>query len=429
MARWLAFCIVWTFLFVQPQDVSAQPGSKLVETWVKLRKARINRNGENPQRERPPLTKPLNDPVFLEEGAPEILKKAAEVKQAEDLKVQKIKAVKYLTTIGCGCYDLDDSITEALIEAAGDCTEEVRMATMEALLGAACGQGCAKCGTKGCCKEAMLMKLYKMAYERDDKGCYLEPSAPVRAAAKKALKACCPGVGPVEITEPEVLPAPKVKKPEKVDDEAPADDDDEVPADDSDEDVPDEEPSIEDDADVDDDDAGDADDLGDEDDSVDSLPSLDDDDDEQEVFRRSPLGRPYSQLRPSDLEYGVIVNTDSELRIAHVHFQDQGLQFPRGAKLMAVVEREGKQFWMGPLTVFKSFDGSAHVTGPEQMDWTEIHKGTPVISTTTQAKRIRAKNQKTRYSNRSKTRESRQPTSVADKSYSAFVLPAQRIKR
>jgi hypothetical protein len=159
----------------------------------------------------------LNNPANLAEGMPAVMQKAAEVKIAEDMKPQKIKAIKYLTGIGCGCYDLDGSITQALVEAMGDCTEEVRLATVEAIAEAAQGSCCANCGETCCCKEPVVKKLASMAYERDDHGCYIEPSARVRQAAALALIICCPDMGPVPIEEvepPQPQPMPEGNGPE-----------------------------------------------------------------------------------------------------------------------------------------------------------------------------------------------------------------------
>ena len=85
--------------------------------------------------------------------------KAAEVKIAEDMKPQKIKAIKYLARIGCGCYDLDGSITQAMVEALGDCTEDVRLQTIKALEGVADKEKCDKCQERSCCDEKILLKL------------------------------------------------------------------------------------------------------------------------------------------------------------------------------------------------------------------------------------------------------------------------------
>jgi hypothetical protein len=152
----------------------------------------LNRSGNRPGLERQPPLKPIADPKNLESKDPAI-KKAAEVKQAEDLKKQKIKAVKYLASIGCGCYNRDGSITDALLKSMDDCTEEVRLATVQAISEAAVGEKCANCKMRSCCSEEISNKLYEIAYERDETGCYLEPSERVRQAAAEALRTCCNG--------------------------------------------------------------------------------------------------------------------------------------------------------------------------------------------------------------------------------------------
>src|SRR6478609_1163654 len=129
----------------------------------------FNRSGNRPGMERKPPLKAIADPKNLESPDPSI-KKAAEVKQAEDLKKQKIKAVKYLAKIGCGCYNRDGSITDALIKSMDDCTEEVRLATVQAISEAATGERCANCKMKSCCSEEISNKLYEIAYERDENG-------------------------------------------------------------------------------------------------------------------------------------------------------------------------------------------------------------------------------------------------------------------
>jgi hypothetical protein len=164
------------------------------QTYARARDNFSNRNGNRPQRERVPPLKRIADPENLKSENPAI-KKAAEVKKEEDLAKQKIKAVKYLTQIGCGCYNRDGSITDALLKALDDCTEEVRYETVLAITEAANGEACENCKNKSCCSEEISNKLYEMAYERDDTGCYLEPSERVRLAAAEALRACCPGGG------------------------------------------------------------------------------------------------------------------------------------------------------------------------------------------------------------------------------------------
>lgn len=164
------------------------------QTYTTVRDNFSNRSGNRPRAERkPPLTR-LADPENLKSPNPAI-KKAAEIKKEEDLAKQKIKAVKYLTKIGCGCYNRDGSITDALLKALDDCTEDVRYETVKAITDAANGEACANCKNKSCCSEELSNKLYEMAYERDDSGCFLEPSERVREAAAAALRACCPGRG------------------------------------------------------------------------------------------------------------------------------------------------------------------------------------------------------------------------------------------
>jgi hypothetical protein len=155
-----------------------------------LRDNTLNRTGNRPALERKPPLKPIGDPSNLKSEDPAI-KKAAEVKQAEDQKKQKIKAVKFLAQIGCGCYNRDGSITDALLKAMDDCTEEVRLATVQAITEAAMGEMCVNCKRRSCCSEELTNKLYEIAYERDETGCFLEPSERVRNAAAEALRACC----------------------------------------------------------------------------------------------------------------------------------------------------------------------------------------------------------------------------------------------
>jgi len=152
----------------------------------------MNARGNRPGLERKPPMKAIADPKNLASSDPAI-KKAAEVKQAEDLAPQKIKAVKYLAGIGCGCYNRDGSITDALLKSLDDCTEQVRLATVWAISEAAAGEACANCKQRSCCSEEISNKLYEIAYERDETGCYLEPSERVRLAAAEALRTCCPG--------------------------------------------------------------------------------------------------------------------------------------------------------------------------------------------------------------------------------------------
>ena len=160
-----------------------------------------NAHGNHPGMEaKPPLTA-LTDAANLASDNPAI-KKAAEIKKEEDKAPQKIKAIKYLAKIGCGCYDRDGSITDAILAATDDCTESVRLAAVKAI---AKGKQCGRCDEKKCCGEDLIKRLAKMAYEKDDTGCWIEPSQRVRKAAIEALLYCCPDRGPGEvIEEPEV---------------------------------------------------------------------------------------------------------------------------------------------------------------------------------------------------------------------------------
>jgi hypothetical protein len=79
-----------------------------------------------------------------------------------------------------------------------DCTEKVRLVAVQAVANAARGERCEQCSEKSCCNEKIVKQLAKIAYERDDHGCWLEPSERVRDAAVKALGICCPNPVPFE---------------------------------------------------------------------------------------------------------------------------------------------------------------------------------------------------------------------------------------
>ncbi|WP_146599855.1 hypothetical protein [Novipirellula aureliae] len=193
------------------------------EGFQNFRDRIINRRGNHPGLERKPPLKSIADPANLESPNPAI-KTAAEIKQAEDMKAQKIKAIKYLATIGCGCYDKDGQITDALLAATDDCTPDVRLATIEAIEDAVNEGCCGKCGCNSCCNEKITKRLSEMAYERDNDGCCVEPVEKIRRAAKRVLCKCCPGgppTGPIEEEMPALVPAPA---PENVQPEVEVDD-------------------------------------------------------------------------------------------------------------------------------------------------------------------------------------------------------------
>jgi hypothetical protein len=192
-------------------SVGAAPANTLWR-WIgipqgiqKIRDVTVNRRGNFPGLERKPPLKRIGDPANLKSDNPAI-KAAAEIKMAEDMKQQKIKAIKFLAEMGCGCYDKDGKITDALLAAMDDCTPDVRLAAIEAIEETAAGECCTKCGSTSCCSEKVTKRLSEIAYERDDTGCCLEPNAEVRAAAAKALNVCCPNraTGPIEEEIPEL---------------------------------------------------------------------------------------------------------------------------------------------------------------------------------------------------------------------------------
>jgi hypothetical protein len=161
----------------------------------------VNRHGRFPGLEKKPPLLRIADPANLESPVKGI-KAAAEIKQAEDLKKQKIKAVKYLTKVGCGCYDQDGKVTAALLESLKDCTEEVRLATVKAIGAAARDEYCQACQQRNCCAGEITKRLMTMAYDQDKNGCWIEPSARVRQAATNALQHCQP------VEEPRADPTP-----------------------------------------------------------------------------------------------------------------------------------------------------------------------------------------------------------------------------
>lgn len=160
-----------------------------------FRQSRVNRRGDNPQREAKPKLLALTDPANLDPKAPEMLKAAAEIKMAEDLAPQKLKALKYLGTIGCGCYDEGGKIQAALIEALADCTPAVRTEALNTIMAQVSGDCCTcscpeACNAKSCCTRDLYDRMEEMANKTDDYGCPVEPDPAVRCLAMKVLNAC-----------------------------------------------------------------------------------------------------------------------------------------------------------------------------------------------------------------------------------------------
>lgn len=201
-----ALMIVMTAAMAMAQPAVAPPAAPatlwsfmgIPQGMNKVHGALFNRRGGHPFLEKKPPLKSIADPANLAAENPAI-KRAAQVKQEEDLKPQKIKAIKYLAKVGCGCYDKDGSISKAMVAAMDDCTEDVRLAAVEAINTAGRGEQCENCKQKSCCNEEVVKKLAEIVYERDEHGCYKEPSERVRKAAEEAMAACCTGRGPLVI--------------------------------------------------------------------------------------------------------------------------------------------------------------------------------------------------------------------------------------
>lgn len=319
----------------------------------KLQGATRNRRGNFPGLEPKPPMRALADPRNLESPDPSI-KKAAEVKMAEDLKMQKIKAVKYLASIGCGCYDVDGGVTAALVASMQDCTEDVRYETIQAIAEASEDGRCAKCGEGCCCNKEILTQLAQMAYERDEHGCYLEPSSRVREAAAEALVICCPtDTSPVIVAEE----LPPVAPPRETLDAQPEEDDREtVPL------PPAPTPPIP---------------PGEEPPSADSITDASPGQSMQLVV---PVELGSASLsNGEDYGFGVVVHVSLPHELAHVHFSDSTLQPPAGS-ILGIYEQVGDQRrLLARLRVVESFPGSANVTGSPE-DLSRIARGDVVLS-------------------------------------------------
>ena len=171
-----------------------------------LRDSTINQSGNFPGLEKkPPLLK-IADPANLKPEKPEMIKVAAKIKAEQDQKKQKIKAIKFLAEVNCGCYNKDDAVAKAFLAALDDCDPDVRTAAIEGLCKAA--GNCSSCRTgceTTCCTEDILKKLQDIACGVDAKGCFKEPVKEIRTAAAALIRKCpCPTT-----TKPlEEVPAP-----------------------------------------------------------------------------------------------------------------------------------------------------------------------------------------------------------------------------
>ncbi|MCO8120434.1 hypothetical protein NHH03_01700 [Stieleria sp. TO1_6] len=176
-------------------------GLDVAFTGVRMVGQRIrNRLGSRfPGLESRPPVRSITDPANLGPDASPAVKAAAEAKAEDDQAPQKAKAIRYLASRGCGeCYpDTED----ALLAAMDDCSEEIRYEAVKGLRSSV-GDSCQCCRENSCCSAKMLEKLYELAYEMNESGCYLESSARVRRNARLAICACGGA------TSEEYVPAP-----------------------------------------------------------------------------------------------------------------------------------------------------------------------------------------------------------------------------
>jgi len=175
------------------------------QATARIRDSTINRNGNFPGLERKPPVLKLADPANLKPEKPEMIKTAAKIKTDKDLKKQKLKALAFLAEVNCGCYNKDDAVAKAFLEAMADCDPDIRKAAIEGLSKAA--GNCSKCRTgceTTCCTEDILKKAQDMATGKDANGCFKEPDKEIRSMAAALVRKCpCPPAKPIE-----EIPAP-----------------------------------------------------------------------------------------------------------------------------------------------------------------------------------------------------------------------------
>lgn len=145
----------------------------------------INRDGCTPEDERIPMLKRIADKANRESEIP-VIKTAAKIKHEEEMCQQKIKAVKYLAEIGCGCYDKDGEVAKAMLAALNDCLPAVRLTAAQALAGCVCDEPI----QRPCCTEEIAERLYDMAWGYNDDGSCVEPIFEIRQWAAYAYSLC-----------------------------------------------------------------------------------------------------------------------------------------------------------------------------------------------------------------------------------------------
>lgn len=135
---------------------------------------------------RPPV-RSLTDPANSSPNASPAVKAAAEAKAEKDEAPQKAKAIKFLASLGCGeCYP---DTEKALLAALDDCSEEIRYEAVRGIR-KSIGDPCSCCRDNSCCSPKLVKRLYELAYDTDETGCYVESSARIRRNARLAIGAC-----------------------------------------------------------------------------------------------------------------------------------------------------------------------------------------------------------------------------------------------
>lgn len=182
------------------------------QSGARMRDGLVNRRGNFPGLEKKPPLLAIADPANLDPAMPEMIKAAAEIKQDQDLKMQKIKALKFLAEVNCGCYNEDDKVEAAFLEALQDCDPDVRKAAIAALDKAAgnCPKNCRTGCETTCCTEKILDKLQDIAFGTKN-GCYKEPDGEIRSAAKDLFCKCprpIKEVPPLDPPEELITPIP-----------------------------------------------------------------------------------------------------------------------------------------------------------------------------------------------------------------------------
>ncbi|MCH1441438.1 MAG: hypothetical protein L7W43_17370 [Rubripirellula sp.] len=160
-----------------------------------------------PSLESKPPVLAITDPANSAEGASPAVQAAAEAKAEEDKAPQKIKAVSYLASLGCGkCYPDTEN---AMLAALDDCSESVRYAAAKGLRKSV-ADGCGCCRQNSCCSPKLVKKLYEMGYDTEASGCYVEPSARVRRYARLAVAGC--GGVPMETPREKPMEGPSTEE-------------------------------------------------------------------------------------------------------------------------------------------------------------------------------------------------------------------------